>query len=778
MTVPRLMPITVEPLPGEALDSWLDALAARLDTPLGHMIGRLGLGRDHANGLRSSHAGIWTTLLRPEEADYLAAAAGLKVDVLHAMTLARWHGRAIHLDLQRREVDRKTLWGRPRGSRFCPACLADTNGRWQLTWRLAWSFACMTHRTLLVDSCAACDHIPRTLPHPRQVVPVLGACDTHLPDPGRRGVLCAYPLSTVDVCALELDSPLLATQKLLNDLLDGSAHRTAVFAGVYGTRPIALRQAFGDLRALGGRIMATPTDMDVTPWAPAELISRRDVYLRSPLTTSGRRTTPLAKPGWMAPIDAATTGIALTLAAQMLTAPTIAQARDHIAWLMRQLTANEKGTALTEIKKWSTDISPALCDVLLGAAPNHLARRADRLHARSTLNQPRTARTRHQVDPQARAAQIPVLLWSRWALQLIPRDFRQPRLTRLRRALSASLMQVGHKISLPQALSLLSVTTTTAKAVTSTLTRVFAHQAGTEILRALTQLADQLDAAGSPIDYTRRRNVFGQRPEFIAPEEWAAIQQSTDYPHGMTPSIHQAQRWLHELLTGNPIETAHPDIAAPHKIWPQSHLRFRFGMHPAEVAALNTVAGNLLTDAHIDEPLTWEPSLTHTQSAELKLPGHHPDELEPGLVHGLVHAGCLRPADLAQRLATTPAHIRYILDAYPLNRRADDDRNGRRYRWASSYEEGHPISQIAREDSVSPSTVSQELHQLGITIRPCHPLRRFDHLTSEVTSCYRDGQTLAEISAATGLNTSTARNILIRADQPRRPSGPRRPNPT
>jgi hypothetical protein len=121
VTIPRLMPITVAPLPGEALDSWLDALAARLNTPLSHMIGHLGLGRDHAaDSLRSSHAGIWTTLLRPEEANHLAAAAGLDVDALHAMTLARWHGRAIHLDLQRREVDRKTLWGRPRAPDSAP----------------------------------------------------------------------------------------------------------------------------------------------------------------------------------------------------------------------------------------------------------------------------------------------------------------------------------------------------------------------------------------------------------------------------------------------------------------------------------------------------------------------------------------------------------------------------------------------------------------------------------------------------------------------------------
>lgn len=44
-----------------------------------------------------------------------------------------------------------------RWSRFCPACLTDTGGRWQMRWRLPWQLACPTHATLLCSRCARCD---------------------------------------------------------------------------------------------------------------------------------------------------------------------------------------------------------------------------------------------------------------------------------------------------------------------------------------------------------------------------------------------------------------------------------------------------------------------------------------------------------------------------------------------------------------------------------------------------------------------------------------------
>ena len=50
---------------------------------------------------------------------------------------------------------------RRRGSRYCPSCLAERDGRWLLAWRLGWMFACTAHGVLLCDTCPACGQAPR-----------------------------------------------------------------------------------------------------------------------------------------------------------------------------------------------------------------------------------------------------------------------------------------------------------------------------------------------------------------------------------------------------------------------------------------------------------------------------------------------------------------------------------------------------------------------------------------------------------------------------------------
>src|SRR5439155_934739 len=91
------------------------------------------------------HAGR-TILLRPAEITAISAATGIAPDIVRAMTLARYDQRAVVIDLATRRVNIRTMWGRGAGSRYCPDCLADTSGRWQIAWRLSWSFACLTHR--------------------------------------------------------------------------------------------------------------------------------------------------------------------------------------------------------------------------------------------------------------------------------------------------------------------------------------------------------------------------------------------------------------------------------------------------------------------------------------------------------------------------------------------------------------------------------------------------------------------------------------------------------
>ncbi|MEU7835719.1 MULTISPECIES: TniQ family protein [unclassified Nonomuraea] len=186
MNVPvRTLPIRVPPMPGEALDSWLEALATRLDTPLTHMLDALGLSR-HDRASRAGPPPNWTIHLTQHEAAHLGAATGVSPQTLRGMTLSRWAGHFLTLDPTARTVNVRSSWTRARGSRYCPLCLAETGGRWQLTWRLTWHFACLDHGVLLQARCGDCGRMPRELGHALSSVPVPGRCSLPRLDVAKR----------------------------------------------------------------------------------------------------------------------------------------------------------------------------------------------------------------------------------------------------------------------------------------------------------------------------------------------------------------------------------------------------------------------------------------------------------------------------------------------------------------------------------------------------------------------------------------------------------------
>ncbi|RJQ83397.1 hypothetical protein D5S17_00530 [Pseudonocardiaceae bacterium YIM PH 21723] len=140
MTAPRTLPIRVDPIPGEALDSWLAALAYRLHVPLGELLPAIGLPNPR---LESSFSGLTaeirrerTVQLRPNEITALAIATGQDPAVIESTILIRYDGRALSINPTTHQVRKHRVWGRHSGSRYCPACLAETSGRWQLAWRL------------------------------------------------------------------------------------------------------------------------------------------------------------------------------------------------------------------------------------------------------------------------------------------------------------------------------------------------------------------------------------------------------------------------------------------------------------------------------------------------------------------------------------------------------------------------------------------------------------------------------------------------------------------
>jgi hypothetical protein len=159
--LPRRLAIVVRPAEGESLPSWVDRMAVRLGVGPGRIVQELGLEL-----LQRSHRGLVVPLLygiRVTDGDRRAvqAATGVAPAVLDQMVLAAFDGAVLDLsppltgfygggNLKTRE------WALFRGSRCCPACLAETGGVWQLWWKLGCAAACPKHSTVLHSLCPGC----------------------------------------------------------------------------------------------------------------------------------------------------------------------------------------------------------------------------------------------------------------------------------------------------------------------------------------------------------------------------------------------------------------------------------------------------------------------------------------------------------------------------------------------------------------------------------------------------------------------------------------------
>jgi hypothetical protein len=321
----RTLPLRVPPQPGEALDSWLEALAARHRAPFGDLIQALGLlgpatesGHTRQRPTRPQRVNPpnWTIAVSDAEAAALAAACELDTDTVHALTLARYDGIAVQLDTTGRRVIRHRLWSRAKGSRFCPACLRENDGRWSLFWRLGWAFACTLHQCLLADTCSACDRPQRLASHPFRFIPQPGHCaQTGQGAIGRNAGRCGADLTHVPVLSLADDHPVLLAQETINNLIQAESARF----GVYQADPQPAAVALTDLRTLGKKILTETAPADLRHVLPADIIAEFQ-HTRARPHRRGDPTISNLRPGFGAPGRAALAAVAVSAAITALRA--------------------------------------------------------------------------------------------------------------------------------------------------------------------------------------------------------------------------------------------------------------------------------------------------------------------------------------------------------------------------------------------------------------------------------------------------------------------------
>ena len=583
----RTVPIRVEPLAGESLDSWLEAYASRTHTAWGDLVNALGLGED--NSSRRARHRRFALSLTPEQIASIAHATDVAPAKVQSLTLASLLGSGIE---QPATSGAMIL----PASRFCPKCLHSTGGRWQLWWRLRWAFACPVHHCLLSDICPRCLRRQRVELLPRPYVPEPESCTRRALDGGGRYARrCAMPLSASRVVDLGTDHPALETQReLLTAFSSGS-----VSQGIYAESPVSALQFAIDVTALGRRILRYASPGELSAVIPDELW---EAYQREAPPNPER---PGSSSGALNSSVAA--AVAASVAVPIVRSGTIACGGKLLRTLVSPTRRSGLSVSDTNIG-CGRNVSEALIAVHLASLSPFLGP-LDQLRYRCWTPRPRVPHSESAVH-----SSVPAMLWPPWAPSIsVPRTA----LSQLRSALSVAVVMVGSRIDMRLACALLG-SAITPPAVSRILHILRAQPGWATTASMLTNLAEWLESNPSPIDYKRRRQL---PVEDLLPEPlWRRVchYTATTAIDSATLSLHRC--WLYERITGSPAR------CSPHTI---DTRKFYAGLadlseslSPELIEALETYGNEFLSRHGLGhEPLHWQPpSKTLAASTPQKQP--------------------------------------------------------------------------------------------------------------------------------------------------------------
>jgi hypothetical protein len=346
--------------------SYVDRLASDLEVPAASVLRATGVIGERDVFFPASYG----VRLPPERVQAFARAVGLEPARISAMLLSHYEGSAFELSTRvaaSLSVQRDT-WAYLNGSHFCPACLSEGGGVWLLAWKLPWSFACVEHRALLVDTCPRCGLRPAfgprgrlNAPAPLSTVPRPGCC-SHGLDSGKAGgakqrpplELCGEPLGRVMSQPLDCCKSVLETQLFINRALAGNPVSV-------GGSPIATREYFHDLRSLCVLILYATNGDDLADLPPptadalsAYVIRRGSPHLRK-FTRHGAAATHMGVPR-----SASLMAAIVPAAARILAIPSRAELEQALAPLMELARPWAPDGNLYRLFPFSSRLGPAI----------------------------------------------------------------------------------------------------------------------------------------------------------------------------------------------------------------------------------------------------------------------------------------------------------------------------------------------------------------------------------------------------------------------------------
>jgi hypothetical protein len=723
------IPIRLPPLPGEAIDSWLEAYAHLLHVTVRDIFDFAGVGWDRVNGDQRTGK-PWLHQLDEPDLAALSAATGVPAETLAGMTLARYQGTGLAEVTAPPGMRRTPRWWRQlSGSRYCPRCLAANGGRWMLAWRIPWVFACASCQVLLADACPGCGrrHLHTRTGQPRQP----GRCDlTGLPlppwHPPRGGApACTSDPADTPAAALPAGGHVLAAQQHVDAII------AALLASLGQPAETAVLQQYLDDACAVARAAVSAASGTAEPPAAAIAVME-ELGAR---TGPGAATSALAsRSGGPRRQLAPVTAFGVTIADIMLHGrrqdpdPVVA------AWLAGNTASRRNTTSPADVLAHWERASPALKTAL--ARP--LAARLDTFYQLRYRAVAGPARIPDPARAQERAAALPSLMWPGWALRLMPPggfDF-----LRYRAALAMMLaIAVTGAEDYRTAQELLGLEPFHSSRLATFTARLREHGILDQVTSALCQLARKLDEHGAPVDYARRRRLrrFSQarldtdswrrqRYFLTHPATWAERRHLDHADLPATPVQEQFARLrLIELLTGTHPRYLPAPLRLPERRSPD-YAEFVFSLPAPMARCLHQQARALLAHASVHEPVTWEPPFGW--AAGIPWPGPDPDGISPEDLHPLIRSGMPVRA-IAARLDTTADHVRLTAARHPAPQLAPgspapppaepDPPGNDQLRDLTS--QGYGARKIARITGCSERTIRQLLTSAGLRQPAEHP---------------------------------------------------------
>lgn len=668
------------PLPDEPLDSWVEFMAHSYGATVGEMARALGLiDTEGVPAATPQSARAWSTALEPQQLTNLELTTGRPAEEYRAMTRTAFAANAIRFTPQGRISASCPSTG--VAARYCPDCLADSGGRWRLSWQFPFGFACLRQKRLLVDLCPGCGQPPRLIGHPITLVPEPSHCHNR-PSAGSPSIRerCGADLTAAEEF-VAADEATRETQRMMLRVVAAGASDFGIYADA---RPSTIHM-LSDMLLLSRAGRQALVDGHRFEWMPASATTGEAI-------TSHRGTGKVA----LRPSTAREVALGNTIAFEAL------KAGERVADVLRG-----RVSAHAALDHYS----PPLRD--------HVSRALGRTRRPTATLQ---AMEVSAADPESRAAKVPAVLWPEWTARLAPRRLDAEIAGG---ALAAAVVFTGTRLTHGSAIRLLDPEMQ-GRQVSHVMRSLGRNAPEADTIRAVARLAAFLDEASPPIDFARRRAI--DYSGILPRDEWHEICRTANVLPGGTRRWQLARAHLYALLTGNRLARA-PFARGDGFPSFVGVSNFRDALPGGVATALRETAAAFLTTAGIDEPPpSWTPSL---EVAGLTAVPSEPNRSE------WPHA---RPARAAVESARTIAAYsagrsvmeiavdhgvarqtvgRVLADAgvdtRRGRRRAAIDTDWLRQRYVV---ERHTIPEIAAEVGVTMTTINRHLEAAGIPRRP------------------------------------------------------------